>query len=887
MLPRFHQAVRFAPPCFGTEPVSCRYPKISTEFTPPLLREADIAERPGLTHASAAQRLRADGANELPASRSRSLLAIAAEVVREPMFLLLLGGGALYLILGDVREALFLLFFVSVVMSITFYQERKTERVLEALRDLSSPRALVIRERQEVRIAGRDVVRDDDVVLAEGDRVPADARVLWCSNLATDESLLTGESVPVRKRASADASERPRPGGDDLPFVYAGTLVVSGKAVATVVATGARTEIGRIGKALQALAPQDTPMQIETRRMVRLFAVVGLSLCVIAVVAYGVRYGDWLRGLLAGIAFAMAVLPEEFPVILTVFLALGAWRLSRANVLTRRLPAIEALGAATVLCVDKTGTITQNRMSVAQLCSNDATLDVSAPRAELPETFHELIEIAILASQRDPFDPMEKALRGLGESTLAQTEHLHADWELVREYPLSSELLALSHVWRAPDRERYVVAAKGAPEAIVDLCHLGAAQQRAIENSVQTLAARGLRVLGVAQASFREPRLPPHQHDFEFRFVGLVGLADPIRPTVPPAVAACGDAGIRVVMITGDYAGTARHVAEQIGLGADAGVLTGAELEQLDDTELRRRVREINIYARVAPEQKLRLVEALKANDEIVAMTGDGVNDAPALKSAHIGIAMGVRGTDVAREAADLVLLDDDFASIVAAVQHGRRVADNLHKAFSYILAVHVPIAGLSLLPILFGWPLILTPVHIAFLQLIIDPTSSIVLEAERLDPDAMRRPPRPRGEPLFTRRAFLLSVLQGGGVLLVMLAVTGVTLYRELGEFEARALTFTALVVANLALVLTNRSWSRSAVAMLRVPNPALWWVIGGTVAGMAAVLYVPTLQTLFRFSQLHAADILFCIAAGIVGVAWFEWFKHRLAPARHGRSI
>jgi Ca2+-transporting ATPase len=855
---------------------------IHPAFQPPLLREDEIAELSGLTRATAAHRLRDEGSNELPSTRPRSVLRIAADILREPMLLLLVGGGVLYLLLGDVREALFLLFFVLVVMGITFYQERKTERVLEALRDLSSPRALVIRDGQEIRIAGREVVREDIIVLSEGDRVPADARVLWCSNLATDESLLTGESATVRKRTGEAGGERPRPGGDDLPFVFAGTLVVSGKAVTTVEATGPHTEIGRIGRTLHALAPEDTPMQIETRRLVRVFALVGLSLCVVAVAAYGARYGDWLRGLLAGIAFAMAVLPEEFPVILTVFLALGAWRISRAHVLTRRMPAIEALGAATVLCVDKTGTITQNRMSVARLWASNDYLDVSTPRETLPESFHELIEFAILASQRDPFDPMEKALRSLGESTLARTEHLHADWELVREYPLSPELLALSHVWRAPDRARYVVAAKGAPEAIVDLCHLDASQQRTIADSVQALAARGLRVLGVAQASFREPQLPRHQHDFEFRFVGLAGLVDPIRDTVPQAVDACRDAGIRVVMITGDYAGTARHVAEKIGLAAAADVLNGAELERLDDTALRQRVRQTNIYARVAPEQKLRLVNALKANDEIVAMTGDGVNDAPALRSAHIGIAMGARGTDVAREAADLVLLDDDFASIVAAVQHGRRVADNLHKAFSYILAVHVPIAGLSLLPILFGWPLILTPVHIAFLQLIIDPTSSIVLEAEQLDPNAMRRPPRPRGEPLFTRRAFLVSALQGGGVLLVMLAVTALTLYRDLGEFEARALTFTALVVANLALVLTNRSWSRSAVAMLRVPNPALWWVVGGTVIGMAAVLYVPALQALFRFSQLHIADIVFCIAAGLIGVAWFEWFKHRLAPTR-----
>ncbi len=847
-----------------------------------MLNEADVAALPGLTSAEAAVRLRTDGPNELPSSKPRHLVLIALEVVREPMFLLLLASGGLYLLLGDVRDALLLLGFVVVVIGMTLYEEHKTERVLEALRDLSSPRALVIRDGGGLRIAGREVVRGDILVLTEGDRVSADARLLWCSNLSTDESLLTGESVPVRKRTADDTAARPRPGGDDLPFVYASTLVVSGKGMAVVEATGMHAEIGRIGKALQTLATEDTPLQLETRRMVRLFGLIAVTLCVFVVLAYGVTRGDWLHGLLAGIALAMSILPEEFPMILIVFLALGAWRISRAQVLTRRMPAIETLGSATVLCVDKTGTLTQNRMSVAQLYANGEYLHVSVPRADLPENFHELIEFAILASQRDPFDPMEKALRALGESTLAHTEHLHAEWTLVREYPLSPELLALSHVWRGPDREHYVIAAKGAPEAVADLCHLSDARQQALAESVRTLADQGLRVLGVAQAAFRETELPRIQHDFEFQFIGLVGLADPIRLAVPEAVAACNSAGIRVVMITGDYPGTARNIAQQIGLTQNDVILTGPELDRLSDAALQRLIRHVNIFARVAPEQKLRLVEALKANGEIVAMTGDGVNDAPALKSAHIGIAMGARGTDVAREAADLVLLNDDFTSIVAAVRLGRRVTDNLRKAFAYVLAVHVPIVGLSLLPILFGWPLILTPVHIVFLELIINPTCSIVLEAENEEPGVMARPPRPPGAPIFSREMVALSLLQGAGVLLVTLAIPALTFYRGQGELEARALTFTALVIANLAFILTNRSWSRSVFEMWRVPNPALRWIVGGALVSLAAVLYVPALRELFRFGVLHPGDLLLCFAAGAFGVAWFEWLKHRMPLAR-----
>ena len=844
-----------------------------------MLNESDISRLSGLSDAQSAERLRTEGFNELPTGKPRKLFSIVLGVMREPMFLLLLVSGGLYFLLGDVREALLLLFFVFVVLGIALYQERKTERVLDALRDLSSPRARVIRDGHERRIPGREVVRDDILILAEGDRVSADAQLLWCSNVSADESLLTGESVPVRKRASGDMPAA-RPGGDDLPFVYAGSLIVRGQGVARVEATGLNTEIGRIGKALLKVAAEPTPLQRETRRMVRLFAAAGAALSLLVVAAYGLLRGDWLNGLLAGLTLAMSILPEEFVVILTVFLALGAWRMAKAQVLTRHMPVVETLGAATVLCVDKTGTLTRNRMSVARLHAHGEDLDVTTARDSLPENFHELVEYAILASQRDPFDPMEKALRALGETTLAQTEHLHAHWTLVREYPLSPELMALSHVWRGPDRRHYVIAAKGAPEAVADLCHLDAARTRELGKSIQALAERGLRVLGVARAEFREEPLPGKQHDFDFEFLGLVGLADPIRPAVPEALAACYSAGIRVIMITGDYPGTARNIAAQIGLNPRDEVLTGPELDRLSDAQLRERLPRVNVFARVVPEQKLRIVEALKAGGEIVAMTGDGVNDAPALKTAHIGIAMGARGTDVAREAAGLVLLDDDFSSIVAAVRLGRRMAANLRKAMAYTLAVHVPIAGLSLLPVLAGWPLILAPAHIVFLELIINPTCSIVFEAERAGPEVMREPPRPPGAPLFARRLLILSLLQGAGVLLVMLAIFGVALYRSLNENEARSLAFTALVIANLALVFINRSWTRSLWQTLRLPNAALWRVTAAALLLLAAVLYVPPLRELFRFAPLHAPDLIFCITAGVVSVLWFEVFK------RFGRS-
>jgi len=588
--------------------------------------DVDLGELSGLSQKEAERRLENEGYNELPSEKPRSIVAIVLGVIREPMFLLLLGGGAVYLLVGDRQEALILLSFVFVIIGITLYQERRTERTLEALRDLSSPRALVIREGEERRIAGRDVVRGDIVVLYEGDRVPADGVLISSVNFAVDESLLTGESIVVRKKAGAEIQEMRRPGGEGTPFVYSSTLVVRGHGVAEMRAIGVDTEIGKIGTAIRSLESEKTGLQVQTGRLVRDIALFSLFLFLIVVVIYGAIRGNWLEGLLAGIALAMAMLPEEFPVVLTVFLVLGAWRISQKQVLTRNASAIETLGAATVLCTDKTGTITLNSMTVKTLFANGHLYDIDYDSGKsLPEAFHKIVEYSILASQIDPFDPMEKAFRALGEHFLAATEHLHADWKLEREYPLSEQLLALSRVWRSPNGGDYIIAAKGAPEAIADLCHFSDAQENDLERHISMLANEGLRVLAVAEAEFRPQKLPTEQHDFAFEFVGLIGLVDPVRPTVKQAVQECYDAGIRVIMITGDYSGTARSVAESIGLTARDEIATGLELENIDDRSLQERIKTVSIFARTVPEQKLRLVKALKANGEVVAMTGDGV----------------------------------------------------------------------------------------------------------------------------------------------------------------------------------------------------------------------------------------------------------------------
>jgi Ca2+-transporting ATPase len=829
----------------------------------------------GLSHEEARQRLAREGPNELSSDRAPSALATVWRIVREPMLLLLLTAGGAYVVLGDVAEALTLLFFVFVIIGIEVVQEQKTERALSALKDLTSPRALVIRSGERLRIPGREVVRGDLLILAEGDRVPADARLVDAQILEVDESLLTGEAVPVQKRVGA-AHEAGPAGTHTSASVFAGTLLVRGRGVAEVTATGLHSEIGRIGAALSNLETEPSPLAREVSRVVRIVAFAGLFACALLVTVYTLTRGDFVGGLLAGIALAMAVLPEEFPVVLSVFMALGAMRLSKHRVLTRRAKTIETLGAATVLCTDKTGTLTENVMRIAQLDDGRKSFDVRG--GELPEDVHAIVEYGILASAREPFDPMEVAFRRLGSHALSGTEHLHDSCELVREYPLSPELLSMAQVWRAEDGRTLLIAAKGAPEAIFDLCHLPPAEVEAQSARVRSMAERGLRVLGVARATFDGSKLPPEQHDFAFELLGLVGLEDPLREKAAAAVLACREAGLRVMMITGDYPETARAIAAQAGLDPEGAMLTGPELTKLDDAALKHRLRHVRVVARAVPEHKLRIVQALSASGEIVAMTGDGVNDAPALKAAHIGIAMGGRGTDVAREAAALVVTDDDFASIVDGVRLGRRIFDNLQKAMAYILAIHVPIAGMSLVPVLLGLPLALSPVHIVFLELMIDPVCSIAFEAEPAEPNLMRRPPRKPGARLFSAHLLVLSLLEG---LTLLAATLGVYLSSmSLGEDTARALAFASLIAGNISLIFVNRSFAESALASLRVPNLTAWLVSVVASVVLASALTLPFMRELFRFGAVPALPLLWALAAGAGSLLWVELVKWR-APS------
>jgi len=799
------------------------------------------------------------------------MVRIAIEVLREPMLALLLAGGVAYLLLGDLAEALILLAFATFSVAVTVIQETRTEHVLEALRDLSAPRALVIRDGTRLRIAGREVVRDDLLVLEQGDRIAADAVLVEAADLQADESLLTGESLPVGKAvATRDVAEdNRRPGGEGQPYVYSGSLVTRGSGIARVLATGPRSEIGRIGQSLATLDTEAPRLRRETTRIVTWCAIGGGAVALLVVLLFGLLRGGWIEAVLAGIAIGMSMLPEEFPVVLTVFLAMGAWRIGKAGVLTRRAAAIETLGSATVLCTDKTGTLTENRMSVAELWLPSGDTHALAANPAVPEAYHGLIEAAALASAAEPTDPMEIALHG-AHGAVVGTDL--SNGALAHAYALRPDLLAMSNIWDEGDA--LTLSAKGAPEAIASLCHLPAPEHAAMTAAVEAMAVRGIRVLGVATATPRDRNWAETQHDYDYALTGLVGLADPLRASVPTAVAECRSAGIRVVMITGDYAATARSIATQAGI-ADGDVLTGADLAALDDAQLAERLKTVTVFARIMPEQKLRIVQAFKADGEIVAMTGDGVNDAPSLKAAHIGVAMGKRGTDVAREASAIVLLEDDFGSIVQSVRLGRRIYDNIRKAMAFIFAVHVPIAGLALLPLFFGLPILFGPIHIALLEMVIDPVCGLVFEAEREEDDIMCRRPRDPDEALFSLPMIVWSIFQGSLAFAMLATVFLVETWSGMPEVELRALTFFALIAEIVAMILVNRSFSASLGEALVRHNAALRYVAVAIAGVTALILFLPQAQVLLKFGSIAWSDMALAIGLGVVLLVLLEGCK------------
>ena len=826
----------------------------------------------GLTEAEAEALLASHGPNRIHEPRKRTVPQIARETLREPMFLLLLVAAGLYLVVGDLAEGVFLTGGAILSLGLVVIQEARSERALQALNALAEPQALVIRDGAVRGIAATLLVPGDLVVIGDGGRIPADALLIDGDVLEVDESALTGESIPVTKRPSTGQSGKapqPIPGNEAGSSLFAATLVVRGQGVAKVVRTGAATEVGRIGVKLADISEGPTLLQRDIRRLIRLVGLLAFMACLLVVLAYGVLREDWFGGALSGLTLAISLVPEEFPMVLAVFMALGALRLARRNVLIRRSAVIETLGATTLLCVDKTGTITENRMELRSLWRAGRFYE-PASEAEGPR---KLIQTAWLASAVHPHDPMDAAIKNAVHEALPGRP--------IRSYPLQPQFLAFSQVWPAAG-DGVTYAVKGAHETVLELCDDDMDAIARAREAAHELGQRGMRVLAAARATLpRDPMTKPDK--LRYQLEGLLGFEDPVRSDVPVALEEAGLAGVSVAMITGDFASTALAAARAAGIASEAGAISGDAIRPGRPLPLQARV-----FARIRPEQKLQLVDGFKSQGHVVAMTGDGINDAPALAAADIGIAMGCRGTDVAREAADLILLDDKFASIVGGIRLGRRIFSNLRRAMIYITAVHVPVAGLALLPILLGLPPMLYPMHLVLLELLIDPLCALVFENEPGDPDAMRKPPRSRNEPLFGARHITIAALQG----VVLLAATlglYVWMYESGSKLEsARSAAFIALVTGQLSLALSVSGVSGGRL----LSGERVWfWAIGGA-ASLVMILAVtlPFMQEILRFSPPAPWLLAASLGAGLLAGSWYApiarlWPGDKLATAPAGQ--
>ncbi|QDA61040.1 cation-translocating P-type ATPase [Hymenobacter jejuensis] len=818
----------------------------------------------GLASAEVLQQRQKFGSNTLAQPSRNGLLTSLRHVVAEPMFVLLVLTAGLYLLIGSRAEAYVLLGATALVAGISLYQEARSDRALQALQALTQPRARVRRAGEWAEVAASEIVVNDILVVAEGEQVAADGVLVQAHDLLTDESFLTGESMPVAKTA------------DGKQQVFAGSAVTRGEAVARVTAVGDRTRLGRIGGLIREVEAPATPLQRQISGFVRRMALVGAGAFV---VVWGYNWwesGSLVHGLLHGLTLAMAVLPEEIPVALSAFMALGAWRLMRQGILTKQPQTVETLGSATVIGVDKTGTITQNRMTLSQLyCPGAEGAQVfEASSAPLTPAQTELLAAAMWASEPQPFDPMEQALHQAYAATA--TPDARPAYQLVHEYPLGGQPPMMTHVFADVAGHR-IVAAKGAPEGIIARCQLAAPEQAAALAALQAMAVAGLRVLGVCVSTCKANSYPSTQEGFAWQFVGLVGFSDPPKASSAAVLRQFYEAGVAVKMITGDNAVTAAAIAQQVGLHRPEPVLTGTDVMDLDEPTLRRRVGEVNLFARMFPEAKLRVIEALKTNGEVVAMTGDGVNDAPALKAAHIGVAMGRRGTELARQAAALVLLDDELTGMVTAIGFGRKIYHNLTKAVQYIIAIHIPLILAVLVPSVLSWrfPVLLGPVHVIFLELLMGPTCSIVFENEPMEPGTLQEPPRPVNATFLSFQELSGSLAQG---LVVAVGVIGLGYYAQnqgYSEVLVRTLVFTTLVLANALLTLVSRSRTLTLRTTWRYTNPLLPAVVGFTLVLLALCLLVPALQHLFDLQSLTWRQLAVCAAVAAASTGWFEVYK------------
>jgi len=816
----------------------------------------------GLTDAEVAASRAAHGVNSLAHRQTNHFLHSVWDMVREPMFLLLVVATAIYFITGDYGDGLFMSAAILLVTAISLFQEARSRNAIQALHQLTQPKSKVIRNGTVQEIPSEDIVIGDCVQAEEGSFIPADGTILQSNDFSVNEAILTGESLAVFKNETSETHQ-----------VFQGTIVASGLAVYKVTAIGNQTSLGKIGKSLESIAEEPTPLQIQIGRFVKKMSAMGL---LIFIVVWGINFyhsNVLLDSLLKALTIAMSIIPEEIPVAFTTFMALGAWRLLKMGIIAKQTKTVETLGSATVICTDKTGTITENRMSLASLYlfQSDRIMDCQGILNGEAET---VLSYAMWSSEPIPFDAMEVAIHEA--YTALESKDARPDFSLVHEYPLGGKPPMMTHIFENRQKTR-IIAAKGAPEALIAVSHLTAQEQSRIQNAMHTLMAKGYRVLGVGVAEFTGTDYPATQQEFTFQFLGLVAFYDPPKANIREVFDNFYRAGIQVKIVTGDTAATTTTIARQIGFKDADKVLNGDELMAMDEATLKVKVMETAVFTRMFPEAKLKIIQALKDNNQIVAMTGDGVNDGPALKSAHIGIAMGKKGTEIAKEAANLLLVDDDFAKMLDAIAMGRKIYVNLKKAIQYIISIHIPIILIVFIPLALGWlyPTLFTPVHIIFLEIIMGPTCSVIYENEPMERNLMLQKPRPWKTTFFNIREITISIIQGLVITLGLLLVYLYGWQHGASEGEVRTTVFIALIASNIFLTLTNRSFYYSLLTTLRYRNNLVWMIIGLTILVTSLLLFVPVCAAFFLFSKVSLTQIGISILVGFVSVVWIELYK------------
>ena len=817
----------------------------------------------GLTNQEVLASREKHGSNTTAFKKPNFLLQSLKKFLQDPLIIiLLLVSSSIYFITGETADGIFLLFAILFVSLISLYQDTRSRNALEKLKNFTQPKAKVIRNGVISEIKTEEIVIGDSLLVEEGTSISADGIITYSNDFSVNESILTGESFAVHKDKTTK---------DNL--IFQGTTVASGMAIATITAIGIQTKLGKIGKSIEGIREEKTALELKLNNFVKKMAFAGL---IVFLIVLGINYFksyNIIDSLLKALTLALSILPEEIPVAFTTFMAIGAWRMMKKGIIVKQTKTVETLGSATVICIDKTGTITENKMTLAKIFSLKSQ-KISTPEGILNNDEKELIQLAMFASEPLPFDPMEVALHNAYSKVITTDER--PNFKMIHEYPLSGKPPMMTHIFENKDGKKIIVA-KGAPEALMNLSNLSENEKQQIENAITTITTEGYRVLGVAEANFDGDKFPKTQQEFQFIFKGLVAFYDPPKKNIHSVLQHFYKAGINVKIITGDYSLTTTSIAKQIGFKGYDKSITGDELMKLSEVELKKVVAEKQIFTRMFPEAKLKIINALKSNGEIVAMTGDGVNDGPALKSAHIGIAMGEKGTEIAKQTASLILVKDDLSTMVDAVAMGRRIYTNIKKAIQFVISIHIPIIFIVFIPLALGWiyPNIFSPIHIAFLELVMDPTCSIVYENEPMEKNAMSQKPRPFTNSFFNLKELSTSILQGIIITIGLLIIYQYAVQQGANEELTRTMVFTGLVTANVFLTLVNRSFYYSIFTTMRHKNNLVILIVSITIFMLGLLLFVPPITRFFQFEQLTISQLCISIGIGFLSVIWYELVK------------